>query len=120
MISSAVRLYAAQVGMGMNIMTGDQFAADPDAAMGGGGGPGGAGGAAPPSSTSNGSSDRATPPPKQSEPEAEPMSQEEQVRPIPPSLGPKRHWVQVLVLDIGLGIFSSHGASARRGADAVL
>mmetsp|Transcript_7514 Transcript_7514/g.22217 ORF Transcript_7514/g.22217 Transcript_7514/m.22217 type:complete len:589 (+) Transcript_7514:146-1912(+) len=69
---------ALSVGMGMNIMTGDQFAADPDAAMGGGGGPGGAGGAAPPSSTSNGSSDRATPPPKQSEPEAEPMSQEEQ------------------------------------------
>lgn len=98
----------------MNIMTGDQFAADPDAAMGGGGGPGGASGAATPSRTSNGSSDRATPPPKrpESEPEAEPMSEEEQVRPVPPALGPNRNWVQVLILDIGLGI-PNHKRSLR-------
>lgn len=70
-------LVAAQVGMGMNVMSGDQFAADPDAAMGSAGSGGG---------PSSGGTTGAKPPPKQ--PEPEPMSVEEQARPCHSSAAP--------------------------------
>ncbi len=75
----------SQVGMGMNVMSGDQFAADPDAAMGSAGSGGG---------PSSGGTTGARTPPKQPEPqpEPEPMSVEEQARPCPaPPVSPKSH-----------------------------
>lgn len=81
-------LIAPQVGMGMNVMSGDQFAADPDAAMGSAGSGGG---------PSSGGTTGARTPSKQPEPqpEPEPMSVEEQARPCPspaaPPVSPKSH-----------------------------